>query len=260
MPELPEVESVRRGLAGLVPGRRVEAVTVLHPRLLRDQPGGPGEFVDRLSGAVFGEPQRRGKFLWLDTSATASPAGTTVASLPEEALVVHLGMSGQVRVVASDTDVHPHTRVVAALDNGYDPRFDSAEVIDRLRARRTVLKRALLDQGLMSGIGNIYADESLWRARLHGDRPTFDLPVSTARRLLRHVQQVLSESIDAGGTSFDALYVNVNGESGWFGTDLAVYGRAGHACRRCGTPVRRTSFTNRSSFTCPSCQRPPRQP
>ncbi len=279
MPELPEVESVRRGLSDLVVGRRVEQVVVLHPRLLRDQPGGVDEFSGRVVGATLGVPQRRGKFLWL-------PHGD------DQAVVVHLGMSGQVRVVDAAADVHAHTRVIAALDDGthirfvdqrmfgrlaaddcesgvpnsvrhiardpLDPDFDDAAFVARLRVKRTALKRALLDQTLISGIGNIYADESLWRARLHGDRPTYGIAGATVRGLLGHVRDVLRAAVAAGGTSFDALYVNVNGESGWFETDLAVYGREGHACPRCGSQVLRSTFTNRSSFTCPACQRRPR--
>jgi len=293
MPELPEVESVRRGLLDLTAGRQVTDVTVLHPRLLRDQPGGPPEFADRLRGGLLGTPRRRGKFLWLPVvDRTDQRLGVAQEADPSQALVVHLGMSGQVRVVVAAAPMHPHTRVVAALDDGHeirfvdqrmfgrlrmdelvpgadelprsvshiardplDPRFHARVLVDRLRLRRTVLKRALLDQTLVSGIGNIYADESLWRARLHGERPTFGLPVRTGNRLLAHIHDVLNEAISAGGTSFDALYVNVNGESGWYERDLAVYGREGLACRRCGTPVRRSVFTNRSSFTCPSCQR-----
>lgn len=290
MPELPEVESVRRGLADLVPGRRITSVTVLHPRLLRDQPGGPAEFVDRVRGQVLGTPARRGKFMWLPLEDSTENA--------EQALVVHLGMSGQVRVVPTGAAVHPHTRVTAALDDGsevrfvdqrmfgrlladdlvptaapgeavpssvahiardpLDPRFDARSFVARLRARRTTLKRALLDQTLVSGVGNIYADESLWRSRLHGERPTHAVAVATARRLLGNVVAVLGEAVAAGGTSFDVLYVNVNGESGWFESDLAVYGRAGAGCRRCGSVIRRDVFTNRSSFTCPACQRKPR--
>ena len=128
-----------------------------------------------------------------------------------------------------------------------------------LRRRRTGVKRALLDQTLISGVGNIYADESLWRARLHWARPTDTLTRPTARVLLGHVRDVLTAAIGAGGTSFDSLYVNVNGESGYFDRSLAVYGRAGEPCLRCATPVRRDPFMNRSSFTCPKCQPRPRR-
>lgn len=318
MPELPEVESVRRGLADLVTGARVTGVTVHHPRLLRDQPGGADELAARVTGRVLASPHRRGKFLWLplvdpaDPPALhpADPAGPAGGTRPAtEALVVHLGMSGQVRVTGPGDSVlgdalpvdgvHPHTRVVLDLADGrqvrfvdqrmfgrlrvdelvadpgapggtvpaharhiaadpLEPGFDARSFLRRLAARRTTVKRALLDQTLVSGIGNIYADESLWRARVHGERSTLGLPSATGRRLLAHVTEVLTEAVAAGGTSFDALYVDVNGESGRHGAALAVYGRAGRACPRCGTPVARAAFANRSSFSCPRCQRPPR--
>ncbi|MFC5380422.1 bifunctional DNA-formamidopyrimidine glycosylase/DNA-(apurinic or apyrimidinic site) lyase [Aquipuribacter nitratireducens] len=303
MPELPEVESVRRGLAGLVVGRRVVDVEVLHPRLVRRQPEGPAGFAGLLRGRALGEPRRRGKFLWLPLRpghGTGSPTGPDGSSGRHDALVVHLGMSGQVRVVPADDPVHPHTRVVVRLDDGaglrfvdmrmfgrlevdelvptvdvvgdtvpslavhigrdpLDPAFDDAAWVERLRVRRTGLKRALLDQTLASGIGNIYADEALWRSRLHWARPTETLPRARARELLGHVRDVMSASMASGGTSFDALYVDVNGESGYYARDLAVYGREGQPCLRCGSPVRRDAWTNRSSFTCPACQPRPRR-
>ena len=120
------------------------------------------------------------------------------------------------------------------------------------------MKRALLDQTLISGVGNIYADEALWRARLHGARPTDALTGPAAGRLLGHVRDVLGEAIKQGGTSFDELYVNVNGESGYFDRSLNVYGREGEPCRRCGAPIRREAFMNRSSYSCPRCQPRPR--
>jgi formamidopyrimidine-DNA glycosylase len=139
-----------------------------------------------------------------------------------------------------------------------DHSFDEDALIGRIRNRNTTIKRALLDQSLVSGIGNIYADESLWRARLHGARPTAGLSRPRLRDLLSDVRAILAEAIGAGGTSFDDLYVNVNGQSGYFSRTLAVYGRAGLPCLRCGTAVRRVAFMNRSSYFCPRCQRPPR--
>jgi formamidopyrimidine-DNA glycosylase len=139
-----------------------------------------------------------------------------------------------------------------------DPHFDDALFVARLRRRRTELKRALLDQTLVSGIGNIYADESLWRARLHGARRTERLIRPAVTGLLEQVRSVLGDALRAGGTSFDALYVDVNGSSGYFDRSLAVYGREGEPCPRCGTAIRRLSFMNRSSFYCPRCQRVPR--
>ncbi len=136
--------------------------------------------------------------------------------------------------------------------------FDDALFAARLRRRDSAVKRALLDQTLLSGVGNIYADEALWRARLHGDRLARLLRRPQVDQLLGHVRDVLGESLRAGGTSFDALYVNVNGESGYFDRSLAVYGREGEPCPRCGTAIRRVAFMNRSSFFCPHCQRPGR--
>ncbi len=139
-----------------------------------------------------------------------------------------------------------------------DPFFDDEDFSRRLRRRSSAVKRALLDQTLLSGVGNIYADESLWRAKLHGERLGRSLRRAQVEQLLGHVRAVLSAALGAGGTSFDALYVNVNGESGYFDRALAVYGREGRACPRCGTAIRRAAFMNRSSFFCPHCQRPPR--
>jgi formamidopyrimidine-DNA glycosylase len=140
-----------------------------------------------------------------------------------------------------------------------EPDFDEAAVIGRLRSRRTGIKSALLDQSLVSGIGNIYADEALWRARLHWATPAAGLSRASAGQLLAAVREVLAEALAAGGTSFDSLYVNVNGESGYFGRSLAVYGREGEPCPRCGAPVRRDPFMNRSAYSCPVCQRRPRR-
>ncbi len=139
-----------------------------------------------------------------------------------------------------------------------DPALDRDAVVDAIRRRRTGIKRALLDQTVTSGVGNIYADEALWRARLHFARPTDTLRRAEAHRVLEAAAAVMAEALEHGGTSFDALYVNVNGESGYFSRALAVYGRAGLPCPRCGTPVRRDAFMNRSSYTCPRCQPRPR--
>jgi formamidopyrimidine-DNA glycosylase len=139
-----------------------------------------------------------------------------------------------------------------------DPEFDDALFAAALRRRRTGLKRALLDQTLVSGIGNIYADEALWRARLHWARPTSTMTRARSAEVLAAARAVMVEALDQGGTSFDSLYVNVNGESGYFDRELAVYGRTGLPCRRCGALVVREHFMNRSSFRCPRCQRRPR--
>jgi formamidopyrimidine-DNA glycosylase len=155
-------------------------------------------------------------------------------------------------------DEHVPAKIVHIARDPLDPYFDDDGFLARLRRRDSAIKRALLDQTLVSGIGNIYADESLWRAGLHGERRAATLGRARLAHLLEQVRAVLTESLAAGGTSFDALYVNVNGQGGYFERRLEVYGREGEPCARCGTPVRRQAFMNRSSFFCPSCQRPPR--
>jgi formamidopyrimidine-DNA glycosylase len=160
-------------------------------------------------------------------------------------------------LVRSDRGDLVPARVAHIARDPVDPAFDDGEFLARLRRRSSGVKRALLDQTLVSGIGNIYADEALWRARLHGARSGASLPRARAVELLAQVRAVLDDALRAGGTSFDALYVNVDGESGYFDRSLAVYGREGLPCPRCGARVRRVPFMNRSSFYCPRCQRPP---
>jgi formamidopyrimidine-DNA glycosylase len=280
MPELPEVEIVRRGLERHVVGRQITSVQVLHPRVTRRHAGGPADFAAALTGRVITGARRRGKYLWL-------PVG-------EDALLAHLGMSGQMLVGEPDRPLSTHVRArFAFADRGPDlrftdqrtfghllldpggaevpapiahiapdplePAFDLAAVTARLRSRRSGIKRALLDQTLVSGIGNIYADEALWRSRLHWARRADALRRADVTRLLGSVREIFGEALRAGGTTFDTLYVNVNGESGYFERSLNVYGRAGQPCPRCGTAVRRDHFMNRSAFSCPACQRRPRR-
>ncbi|MEV0996339.1 bifunctional DNA-formamidopyrimidine glycosylase/DNA-(apurinic or apyrimidinic site) lyase [Nonomuraea sp. NPDC050202] len=281
MPELPEVEVVRRGLAQWVTGREIASAEVLHPRAIRRHVPGADEFAARLKGRTVLSAQRRGKYLWLPLSG------------PDEALMAHLGMSGQLLVVPPDSPLEKHLRVrLRFADGGPDLRFvdqrtfghvmlsplaggvpepiahiapdpfeaafDEAEFTRRLRARRTEVKRALLDQSLISGVGNIYADEALWIARLHWARPTETLTRPKVAELLTAVRTVMGAALEQGGTSFDSLYVNVNGESGYFERSLEVYGRRDLPCSRCGTAIRREAFMNRSSYSCPRCQRRPR--
>ena len=280
MPELPEVETVRAGLERHVVGRTVADVQVLHPRVVRRDLAGPAGFAAAMAGRTVKRAERRGKYLWL-------------ALDDDEALLAHLGMSGQLLVGDPDRPLSPHVRARFTFTDGgpdlrftdqrtfghmcvvrdgaelpepiahiapdpFEAAFDPAGLARRLRTRRTGVKRALLDQSLISGVGNIYADEALWRARLHWARPTETLNGPEVSRLLAAVREVLGEALMAGGTSFDDLYVNVNGESGYFERSLAVYGREGFPCLRCGTPVRRDSFMNRSAYYCPSCQPRPR--
>ncbi len=280
MPELPEVEVVRRGLANSITGRHITAVRVLHPRPVRRHLTGPADFELQVAGRTFAEPRRRGKYLWLPFD-------------DGDAILAHLGMSGQFRLADADAPLAPNTRILFAFADGepglrfidqrmfgglslspegaelppeiahigrdpFDPEFDLADVVSRLRKRNTGIKRALLDQQLVSGIGNIYADEALWAARIHYARPTRTMSRTQAAGVITAAAAVMGNALDYGGTSFDALYVNINGSSGYFDRSLAVYGREGEPCPRCGTPIRREPFMNRSSYRCPRCQRAPR--
>lgn len=348
MPELPEVETVRAGLADHSLGRPVQAVRVVDARSLRRHLPGPAHFEAALTGRTLRGAYRRGKYLWLTLS---EPDG----ALADEALVVHLGMSGQLLVrdepgddSGSDSgndsearaafDEQPrHLRVALELGpaearpeetsegegragqrllfvdqrifggmflsplvpdvpaavavneaaageaapgevperflvpeavkhiarDPLDEFFDPAAVHRKFLRTSSGIKKVLLDQSVISGVGNIYADEALWRARLHYAKPARTLSAAQTRDLLEAVTQVLRESLAAGGTSFDALYVNVLGESGYFERSLNAYGRAGEPCHRCAEAGRtslivREPFQNRSSYRCPHCQRAPR--
>lgn len=355
MPELPEVETVRAGLADHSLGRPVRAVRVVDARSLRRHLPGPAHFEAALTGRALRGAYRRGKYLWL----TLSEADGTLA---DEALVVHLGMSGQLLVrdepgsksgndseARAAFDEQPrHLRVALELGpagatsaagatggaastnrasvnrastgqrllfvdqrifggmflsplvpdvpaavaankaaagevtldevperflvpeavkhiarDPLDEFFDPAAVRRKFLRTSSGIKKVLLDQSVISGVGNIYADEALWRARLHYAKPARTLSAAQTRELLEAVTQVLRESLAAGGTSFDALYVNVLGESGYFERSLNAYGRAGEPCHRCAEAGRtslivREPFQNRSSYRCPHCQRAPR--
>jgi formamidopyrimidine-DNA glycosylase len=286
LPELPEVEVVRRGLERWISGRTVAEVQVLHPRAVRRHLGGGEDFAARMKGRRVDVARRRGKYLWLPLDQA------------DESVLAHLGMSGQLLVQPHAAPAEQHLRIRVrfadsigtelrfvdqrtfgglslheAVDGAadglpaaiahiardpLDPAFDEAAFHTALRRRRTTLKRALLDQSLISGVGNIYADEALWRAKLHYERPTATLTRPRSTELLRHVRDVMNAALAVGGTSFDSLYVNVNGESGYFDRSLDAYGREDEPCRRCGTPIRRRPWMNRSSYFCPRCQRPPR--
>lgn len=290
MPELPEVEVVRRGLARHLPGREIHVVDVRHPRAVRRQVGGARAFSAELLGSRILEVRRRGKYLWcvIQPEHTEEP----------RSMVMHLGMSGQLLLPPVGQELHVHTRIRFAVAGDrdlwfvdqrtfgglftddlepdqvgdllpttimhiardpLDPLFDPDFFVREVRRRSSGIKRALLDQSLISGIGNIYADEALWRSGLHFDRTCSSLSRAQVLDLLTHSQHVMGAALAQGGTSFDALYVNVNGESGYFDRSLDAYGRAGQPCRRCGREIIREAFMNRSSFRCPSCQRKPRR-
>lgn len=358
MPELPEVEVVRLGLAPAVSGSRIQAVEVFEERSLRRHPGPSEDFIERLEGRSIQSAVRRGKFLWLPLSPVAAPPASPPLSLHAspplsllkkqeiradnvtgaqnsvvggespafsegassgggisggapsegaEALVVHLGMSGQVLLrdlqqpddsllrirltlkhpthvalrlafvdqrifgsmaiddlvptadghaagLGSDAPLVP-SQVAHIARDPLDPAFDDSLFLRTLRRRNTGIKRALLDQTLVSGIGNIYADEALWAARIHYDQPTSSLSTAKAKTLLAEARQVLGNALAEGGTSFDATYVDVNGASGYFSQSLNAYGQYGKDCPRCGRPIVREKFMNRGSHFCGFCQR-----
>lgn len=295
MPELPEVEVVRRGLAEHILGRVIEQASVLNPRASRRYEPGPDAMAAHLAGLRVDAVNRRGKYLWLELSDGAAEPGE-----PMEALVVHLGMSGQMLLhdLGAIRGKHLRAHAILATAGGpsvelhfvdqrtfgwwllapmtevdgaavpepvahiardpLDPGFDADAVVRALKGKRSEIKRLLLDQTVVSGVGNIYADEALWRARVHGNRPANLLTKPKLREVLDAARTVMEEALEQGGTSFDALYVNVNGDSGYFSRSLNAYGREGEPCPRCGTPIRREQFMNRSSYSCPSCQPRPR--
>ncbi|MGO2745120.1 bifunctional DNA-formamidopyrimidine glycosylase/DNA-(apurinic or apyrimidinic site) lyase [Microbacterium sp.] len=285
MPELPEVEVVRSGLAPAVIGSTIVNISVLDDRALTRHPAGAADFAGRLEGASVTATSRRGKFLWLPLGGGTS------------ALTAHLGMSGQMLLRANDAPTERHERirigvrhpqhgdlavvfadqrtfgslaVDALVTDGddlvptqvrhiardpLDPAFDDAAFIASVRRRASAIKRILLDQTAVSGVGNIYADESLWAARIHPETQGKALSAQAVRRLLGEVRLVLEKALAEGGTSFDAQYVNVNGEAGYFAHSLNAYGRGGQPCPRCATFIVRDAFMNRSSHYCPRCQR-----
>jgi formamidopyrimidine-DNA glycosylase len=275
VPELPEVETVRRGVDAAFRGGQISAVEVYNPRTVRRHATGIADFQASLKGLELTGTGRRGKFMWL--------------SLDDgRALICHLGMSGQLHVVTDGREAHKHLRgrmtftderelwfidqrtfgywELSDMDGAvpktvghiapdvFEAAFDASASADRLLKRTIEVKKALLDQGWVSGVGNIYADEALWRARLRGRRTGDSLTRRKALELLGHVEDVLTESLAVGGTSFDELYVDARGEAGYFARELAVYGRAGQPCKRCQTPIVREVIGDRSAHYCPKCQ------
>jgi formamidopyrimidine-DNA glycosylase len=281
VPELPEVEVVRRGLETHVSGRLVSRVLLSGSRVARRHLAGPDDLSRRLRGRRVAAVRRRGKYLWLDLEDSL-------------ALILHLGMSGQLLIAdpADPAQRHLHARfrfadggselrfvdqrtfgglalehlgpdgipssIVHIAPDLFEPGFDRSGVVRRIKAKDSAIKRVLLDQTVASGIGNIYADEALWRAGVHGERLARTLTGPRIGMLLDHAAEVMREALDQGGTSFDTLYVNVNGASGYFERSLAAYGQVGRPCRRCGALIRRERFMNRSSYSCPRCQPRPR--
>jgi formamidopyrimidine-DNA glycosylase len=303
MPELPEVETVRAGLAKSISGSRITGLKIHDSRSIKRHLSGPGDFRKKLVGAKVLDVVRRGKFLWLplDSGATA--------------LVGHLGMSGQMLIRTADYPADNLNRVtiefettkgkplelrfvdqrifgslaiddlVETRDGGtggfsagknqskpwqnlipvsaahiardpLDDAFDQEAVVSKMRAKKSGIKRVILDQNLVSGIGNIYADESLWLAKLHFDRSADGISKAKLTELMEISKQVLAAAVKQGGTSFDEQYKNVNGEAGYFSQQLFAYGQTDRPCARCQTPIRRQAWANRGSHFCPRCQRP----
>ena len=275
MPELPEVETVRRGLAHFLTGYTFRSSEDLHPRVLK-----PASIaaLSAVEGARIKSVNRRGKFLWFELDR-------------DLALVAHLGMSGQFLVARKDRPEPGHVRARFKLKRGlkshelvfsdqrtfgwlsveqlsdgvptsalhiavdpFDKAFDRDAVVAAMKSRKAAIKSVILNQEIMSGVGNIYADESLWRAKIHPEVAACDLSVKKIGSLVDAATQVMAEAVEVGGTSFDAMYINVNGESGFFETSLAAYGQEGEPCPRCGRPIKRIAFANRSSHFCPKCQ------
>jgi len=276
MPELPEVETVRRGLQHLVTGYKITQAEQLHPRALKSESIAP---LESLQGAKITGTNRRGKFMWLTLNRPY-------------VLVAHLGMSGQFLIHQKDRPKATHVRAQFTLSkplrtqelvfndqrtfgwlsveettnnipasaqhiapDPFDPLFDKATTINNYLKRNIKIKTALLNQEIMSGVGNIYADETLWRAKIHPEISTAELSVKKITTIIDFATEVMSEAINQGGTSFDDLYINVNGESGFFEQSLAAYGQEDQPCPRCGTPIKRITFGQRSSHFCPRCQR-----
>ena len=276
MPELPEVETVRRGLQHLVTGYTIQNAQQLHPRVLKAESIAP---LESLQGAKITGTNRRGKFMWLTLNRPY-------------VLVAHLGMSGQFLIHQKNRPKATHVRAHFTLSkplrtkelvfndqrtfgwlsveettntiptsaqhiapDPFDPLFDKAATINNYRKRTIKIKTALLNQEIMSGVGNIYADETLWRAKIHPEVSTADLSKKKIESVIDFATEVMQEAINKGGTSFDDLYINVNGESGFFEQSLAAYGQEDEPCPRCGTLIRRITFGQRSSHFCPRCQR-----
>ena len=303
MPELPEVETVRAGLAKSITGGTITSVKIHDARSLKRHLSGANDFTKKLVGRDVLDVVRRGKFLWMPLSGDST------------ALVGHLGMSGQMLIRSPEFPEDKLNRVTVSFQSknkkplelrfvdqrifgslaidplvatpdgkqgGFsagknknkpwqnlisssashiardplDELFDTDQVVQRLRGKKTGIKRALLDQNLLSGIGNIYADESLWLAKLHFDRQADSISKPKLNELMGIVKEVLAKATKQGGTSFDQQYKNVNGEAGYFSQELYAYGQTDKPCARCQTPIRRQAWANRGSHFCPRCQRP----
>jgi formamidopyrimidine-DNA glycosylase len=276
MPELPEVETVARGLRMVLPGRRILRVRLGKTDFIDD----PAGLERELPGKTIASVQRYGKFLVLELDANGG-AG-------ELSLLIHLGMTGQLVTSAAEAPVRPHTHAFLSLDDGRELRYTDirrfgsirilangeqasalgklgldpleateAEFVGRMQGRRARVKALLLDQRVLRGMGNIYTDESLWRARVHPKRLGANLKAPELRRLYRAMRDVLNEALRLRGSSISD-YVDAEGQSGEFQLRHRVYQREGQKCFRCKTKIRRAIVAGRSSYFCPRCQRAPR--
>jgi formamidopyrimidine-DNA glycosylase len=277
MPELPEVETVRAGLEKYVVGKRINNAESFHARATKSNSIAP---LSSSIGAQIKSVKRRGKFLWFDLDR-------------DYVLVAHLGMSGQLLVQPQTNSFQPHLRAKFELSGGgrskseirfidqrtfgwlaieelingvpssiknialdpFEIDFNLKQVVSNIKRRKSAIKPAILNQSILSGIGNIYADEALWRAKIHPEIICEDLSEDEIKKVITSAINVMKSAIKAGGTSFDEQYKNVNGESGYFSRSLKVYGREGEPCPRCRSEIRRIAFANRSSHFCPRCQR-----
>ncbi len=286
MPELPEVETVRSGLAANVLGATISDVKVFENRSIRQHDKGKKDFQSQLVGNKILSANRRGKFMWLQLQNENR----------DDALVIHLGMSGQV-LLHKTSELEKHARVVFDLQGKrnkqltmrfvdqrmfggmfldsliqtpegdflpsrvthiardlFDPFVDDDKIVAEILKRKAGIKSLLLNQSIVSGVGNIYADEALWQTKLHYLTPGSRLKASQVSQTLSALREIMQKAIAAGGTSFDEQYVRVNGESGWFEVELNAYGQEGEPCARCGRQIVREAWANRSSHRCPRCQ------
>jgi len=272
VPELPEVETVRAQLAPVLTGRRFERVEIHDPRLVR--PYEPAEVAAELEGERVAAVERRGKYL-------------IVRFESDRVLLMHLRMTGSLRHARNGLADDPHRRAVVRLDNGsnvayrdvrrfgtwlllepgelepylatrigeepLDALFTAARLGDRLAKRRAPIKAALLDQRTVAGLGNIYVDEALWRARIHPLRPALTLDRNELRRLHTGIRAALQHGIARQGSTLRD-YALPDGGSGSMQNEFKVYGRGGEPCDRCGTPIAKTRVGGRGTWFCPTCQ------
>jgi len=286
MPELPEVETIARGLAARITGDVIESVWLgTKPEPLKSS---ASEIVSTLESSRIAGVRRVGKHIVIDLqkdgvarAPAQRPKGGAKGSVPSNfsQWIVHLGMTGRMLVCKPDDPVEKHTHAIATLTSGRELRFVDPRRFGRLsighgfhapgseplevelqlfvslfRGRKTPIKSALLNQKLLSGVGNIYADESLFRARIRPRRQAASLTKEELRRLYLSVQEVLKEAIALGGSSISD-YVDSNGEEGFFQLQHRVYGREGEPCLICRTTIKRIVIAGRSSHYCPKCQR-----